>query len=360
MKIVHFSSRLGRFAGGLYHSVSGMTSAMAALGADVTVIGGREAHFEEERSVWGSVPLITFPLGPSRYGFAPAVVAEIARLKPDLLHIQGLWSAGSIYARLAPKTTRVVISPRGMLDPWILRRRPWLKAPHAALGERPSFKRAAVHALTQHEAEAAAAFMPEIRDRTFVVPNGIANIGQLSTPRHGALYLGRLHAKKQVLRLIETWGQQKGKLELTVAGWGTPEEERQVALACSQANRTSFVGAIYGEAKEKVLAAARFFILPSLSEGLPMAALEAAAYGAIPVMTDACHLPDLLEDGLGIKIKDDFSDFAAARRQLEAMDEAEMARRSVAVRTMAQRNAWPNVARSMLDHYVRILSGPEP
>ena len=45
MKILHYSTSLGRSAGGLYHSVSGLARAMAGLGAEITVAGGSEPHF---------------------------------------------------------------------------------------------------------------------------------------------------------------------------------------------------------------------------------------------------------------------------------------------------------------------------
>ncbi|MDV3253207.1 glycosyltransferase [Devosia sp. BK] len=358
MKILHFSTRLGRSAGGLYHSVSGLAAAMADLGADVTVMGGREAQFEEERSVWGRLPLVTFPLGRARYGFAPAVVSEIARLKPDILHVHGLWSASTIYGRLAPKATQVVISPRGMLDPWILKRRPWIKRPHAALWERPSLGRAHVHALTDHEASAVAGFMPRLRERTFILPNGIdATAPKGGKERSGALYLGRLHEKKQVLKLIDAWDRHAKKLPLTIAGWGTPDEERLVAAACAKTKKVGFVGALYGERKSEALTSARFFILPSLSEGLPMAALEASSYGAIPVLTEACHLPDLVAEGRGLKMNEDFSNFHALVRQMETMSADEAQQREASAKAATQKFQWPNIARSMLDQYVRVRSG---
>lgn len=334
---------------------------MDDLGADVSVLGGREARFEEERGVWGRLPLVTYPLGPSRYGFSPAVVSEIARLKPDILHIHGLWSAGSIYGRLAPKATQVVISPRGMLDPWILKRRPWLKTPHAALWERPSLRRAHIHSLTEHEAEAAARFMPEVRERTFVIPNGIGPMDSADAKeRRGALYLGRLHEKKQVLPLIKAWGQHGRKLPLTVAGWGTTEEERLVAAACAKAKNVRFAGALYGEAKSEALSTARFFILPSLSEGLPMAALEAAAHGAVPLLTPACHLANLTMEGRGFEMAESFGDFPKLMSRIERMEETEWQQRSAAVMKATEQFHWPQIARAMLDQYVRILSGSSP
>ncbi|MBO9589017.1 glycosyltransferase [Devosia sp.] len=359
MRIVHYSTRLGRSAGGLYHSVSGLARAMAGLGAEVIVAGGYENGFADEKQVWGKLPLLTHPLGRSRYGFSLAMQAEMARLKPDILHIHGIWSAGSIHGRFAPKETRVIVSPRGMLDPWILARKPWLKRPHASLFERPMLARAHLHALSEHEAATALDYMPALAGRVFTVPNGVEPAAETKTPeRNGALYLGRLHEKKQVLPLIDAWEHQAKRMVLTIAGWGDPAYEAAVAARCKNKRRVRFVGALGGDAKAQALSAAGFFILPSLSEGLPMAALEALSHGCIPILTEACHLPQLFSDDVALRMEPDFSDFSVVLSRVDAMSAEEKAMRSARARGAARPFFWPDIARSMLDHYARILAEP--
>src|SRR5205085_10696945 len=53
-----------------------------------------------------------------------------------------------------------------------------------------------------------------------------------------------------------------------------------------------FLGPVHGAAEQALLREARFMVLPSLSEGLPMAILEAWAAGLPTLMTAACHLPE--------------------------------------------------------------------
>jgi len=357
MRVVHYSTRLGRSGGGLYHSVSGLARAMAGLGAEVIVAGGREARFEEERHVWGDLPLVTHPLGRARYGFSPGMLKQIASLQPDILHIHGIWSAGSIYGRFAKKT-QVVVSPRGMLDPWILERRPRVKQLHARFFERPMLERAHLHVLCEHEARSVSAYMPGAQGRIFTLPNGIDRQSVLpDQPRSGALYLGRLHEKKQVLPLIERWERHSNKLKLTIAGWGEAGDETAVAAHCAGKKRVRFAGPLHDGEKDKAFAAAEFFVLPSLSEGLPMAALEALGHGCIPVLTDACHLPELFENDAAIRMEADFSDFGAVLARLEAMSAGEKADRSAASIRAAQSYLWPDIARRMLDHYSAILGG---
>ncbi|KKB75922.1 hypothetical protein VW35_19440 [Devosia soli] len=360
MRVVHYSTRLGRSGGGLYHSVSGLARGMAGLGAEITVVGGTEKGFADERHVWGDLSLIGHSLGRQRYGFSPDILGAITRLEPDILHIHGIWSASSIYGRFASKNTRLVVSPRGMLDPWILQRKPLVKHGHAALFERPMLARAHVHALSAHEADCVRAFMPTLSDRVFTVPNGIHAAPGRSPARKGALFLGRLHEKKQVLKLIDAWETHGKSLKLTIAGWGAADYEAQVAARCQGKQRVRFAGGVHDEAKAEALATAEFFILPSLSEGLPMAALEALAAGSIPILTEACHLPELFANDISIRMEADFSDFAGVLERLRAMTGSEKARRSAKAREAAEAFLWPGIARRMLDHYSAILEGPAP
>jgi poly(glycerol-phosphate) alpha-glucosyltransferase len=288
------------------------------------------------------------------------MLGRIAQLKPDILHIHGLWSASSLHGRFAPRKTKVVVSPRGMLEPWIRARKPWLKQPHALLFERPMLARAHLHALSEHEAMSALAYMPGLAGRVFTLPNGVEPAAlSRSDKRQGALYLGRLHEKKQVLRLIEEWEQRAKRMVLTVAGWGDPAYEAAVAARCAKTKKVRFIGTVSGMDKERALSAARFFILPSLSEGLPMAALEAIAHGCIPILTDACNLPELFAGDIALRMETDFGDFGKLAARMEKMSEAEGDERAGRAREASRHFQWPTIARSMLDHYARILAGGE-
>jgi Glycosyltransferase len=360
MRIVHYSTSLSRSAGGLYYSVSGLAGGLARLEADVTVVGGADEHFKEDHTVWRDIPVRAFQFRFGRYGLDPAIAHELARLKPDILHVHGIWSAASTYGRLAVAGgTNVVVSPRGMLDPWILARRPRVKALHARLFERPMLARAHVHALNEAEREATAAYMPGLAERIFVVPNGIPAADASETPTHrsGMLYLGRLHEKKQVLELIRAWGgiPVLHRQTLTIAGWGGKAYEADVAALAATTPGVSFVGSLYGEAKAQALRKARFFVLPSLSEGLPMAVLEAIQFGAIPLITPQCNLPELFADDIALPIAADFSDFASVATAAFAMPLATANERSTRARDYAERYLWTNIARQMLDHYQRII-----
>ena len=80
--------------------------------------------------------------------------------------------------------------------------------------------------------------------------------------------------------------------EITLAGPGTPPQE---VISCSSA---TWVGWLDETAKTRALRRCELFIMPSLSEGLPVALLEAMAYGRTIVASSVGGITDVLTDGV--------------------------------------------------------------
>jgi glycosyltransferase involved in cell wall biosynthesis len=359
MKIIHFAASLSRSAGGLYYSVSGLARSQMNLGEDVGVVGGADAFFEQDKSQWGEVPLTSYPISSGSYAFNPLVAYKILKMRPDILHVHGIWSASSVYGRICSLfNIPTVVSPRGMLDPWILSRKPNVKRIHSSLFERPLLKRSLVHALAVAEEEAINSFIPNHAANIMILPNGITNIGtQKNLQRNGAVFLGRLHEKKQTLELIERWGTSSivKDLNLTVAGWGDELYTDLVRNACDLYPNVKFVGPVYGEKKAALFSNASFFILPSLSEGLPMAVLEAISLGCIPIITKECNLPELLDDGTAIELAHDFSNFTAVCGKLAVMSESDKVKWSDRAMARANDYSWDKIGHDMLEHYKALI-----
>lgn len=360
MRVLQYTTSLTRSAGGLYYSVSGLSQALRAHGVDVTVMGGKNSYFPADKAIWDKLPTIPLSMRIGGYGFDPRAFLEIKRLKPDLVHIHGIWSAGSIYGRWASAMDiPVVVSPRGMLDPWILARRPQIKAIHSKLFETPMLRNAYVHALNESERESVISFLPSLKDRVFVVPNGISDVDPSwsDVGREGVLYIGRLHAKKQVLELIQFWKDSPGAAgqSLTIAGWGDSVYEAAVRDAAAQTSNIRFVGSLYGDAKISALRKARYFILPSLSEGLPMAVLEAIQFGCIPIVTKECNLPELFDDKIAFSIRSDFTDFDETISALALLPDSEIDRLSTAASRYSRRYRWSSIATDIIGHYKMLL-----
>jgi poly(glycerol-phosphate) alpha-glucosyltransferase len=295
------SAWLSRRNGGVWEAVATHAAILRAQGLTPVVIGLDHADHVADRIRLDGVEVIACPIrGPERLGYAPALERELADAALDLLHLHGLWTypsrAGAAWARAGGGP--YLVSPHGMLDPWILARGRTRKAVARPLLERPNWAAARLfHALTQ--AEAADIARATGRREIAVIPNAVAPAPPASDGRPPVLlYLGRLHPKKNLVALVEGWAGAVPDLppgaRLDIVGWGEPGHRAAVERAVARHPRANvrLVGPLFGAAKQAALAEARFLALPSLGEGLPMAVLEGWAAGTPALLSNGCHLPE--------------------------------------------------------------------
>jgi glycosyltransferase involved in cell wall biosynthesis len=357
MRVLKITGSLTRSAGGLFYSVSGLATALSSYGVQVAVWGVADEFFSEDKDVWANVELL--PQRASAYGMCLDGILRSMTSKPDVVHVHGVWYAGSVFGRIFQlRGIPVIVSPHGMLDPWILKRRKHIKALHAALFERPLMSRGVSHALNRSELLSIQRFLGSDAGEHFVIPNGITKAAPfVRTHQSGVLYLGRLHEKKQTIELVEFWRRSARlrSIPLVVAGWGDPKYTALLVRAVSGAENVTFVGPLHGDAKVDAFLGARAFILPSLSEGLPMAALEALEFGCVPILTDFCNLPELFRDGIAVRMEADFSDLEAIVAEVLGQSEDALNQWTAQCVDYSKRYEWSNVARSVLDGYLRIV-----
>jgi glycosyltransferase involved in cell wall biosynthesis len=124
-----------------------------------------------------------------------------------------------------------------------------------------------------------------------VVPNGI------TLPRKKAngdkiVFLGRLNKVKGIEYLIDAVRKIENCPELVIAGSGPEEAElknRAKGLNVKFAGRIPDANDLYMQG--------RFFVLPSLSEGLPQVVLEAMSFGLPVIATRVGGIPDVIKHG---------------------------------------------------------------
>ena len=146
--------------------------------------------------------------------------------------------------------------------------------------------------------------------RVVTIPNGIdtrpfARIPTVrSSPKRALriVYIGRLAREKglyealQAIRIVAELGIDA---RLVLAGDG-PEREalERFSRSLGVASRVAFPGPAFGEDKVTMLAGADVAILPSYSEGLPYALLEAMAAGIPVLATPVGAIPDVVTHGI--------------------------------------------------------------
>ena len=294
------ASRLG---GGVFEAVVAQAKIIAACGGEPIVFALADKHSAADRNRFGDAAVQVFPVrGPRQIGYAPALTVALLAAQLDCLHLHGIWMypsrAGADWAKAQAGGGRrgYVVSPHGMLDPWITSRGKWKKALARAGYERTGWRSASfLHALTEREAADIA--RESGRRDSVVIANAAPSVMPAPTAARAPhlAYIGRIHPKKNLLALLAAWSQARRPADslLTIAGWGEPGDVAALEAAVLAAGPSAqFVGPLYGAAKQALLAQARFVVLPSLSEGLPMAVLEGWAAGTPTVMTSACNLPE--------------------------------------------------------------------
>jgi poly(glycerol-phosphate) alpha-glucosyltransferase len=186
------------------------------------------------------------------------------------------------------------------------------------------------------------------------------------------LYLGRIHPKKGILNLLQAIALLRhtdpGPLEnwrVVIAGWaqnGHEAEMKQFVQAHNLSRCVEFIGPQFGSAKSATLHHADAFILPSFSEGLPMAVLEACAHRLPVLMTPECNLGPAYAAGAALRIEANPESIAEGLNGLFALDDmqrieiGEQARRFV-----AGHYQWSTVAQAMREVYAWMTgTGPKP
>jgi glycosyltransferase involved in cell wall biosynthesis len=125
------------------------------------------------------------------------------------------------------------------------------------------------------------------------------------------LFLGHLGRAKGTADLVEALilaHRQCPSVLGRLAGNETQAGQKQALsgrIAQAGARKAvEFLGVVKGSAKDRALAEAGFFCLPSYAEGLPMAMLEAMAAGLPVIVTQVGAIPEVITDGVeGFLIK---------------------------------------------------------
>lgn len=324
------ASRLG---GGVFEAVAAQADLLRNLGAVPVVIALDDAHSEADAHRFAGAELHHARVqGPGFFGYSPQLHDLLDAARLDLLHLHGIWmypsQAASSWAARSGKP--LLISPHGMLDPWITSRGRWKKALARAGYERRSWRRAAaLHALTQREADDIADESGRTDSLIIANPAPPADPAPATSRAPQIGYLGRIHPKKNLASLVDAWsmldaaGALPHGARLTIAGWGDPIDVAALQAHLSTGSgKAEFVGPLYGADKARLLNEARFLILPSLSEGLPVAVLEAWAAGTPVLMSSECNLDIGFAKGAAIDCGIDPASIAATLRAALMLDEA--------------------------------------
>jgi len=235
--------------------------------------------------------------------------------KEMIFHQHGIWTGASLHAIVTNfRGTKVLISPHGALDKWALDKSKFKKRLALLTYEGLNLNKASViHALTPQEFHSIRTILPNAT--IAIIPNGVFLPSSLnpssvidwsfSFPKGkiNILYLSRVTAKKGLHLLVDALSLLKtDSWHLTIAG---PTDQPYFEFLSEKirnsglSNQISFIGLVAGLKKDYLYSKCDFFILPSLSEGMPMVVLEALSFGKPVLTTLAASIPEIESHRIG-------------------------------------------------------------
>ena len=254
-------------------------------------------------------------LGPSFLGCSGHLYkAARQRVGKEMtvFHQHGIWTMGSVASTLWRRSRNgpLVIAPHGALEPWSIRRSRWKKRIAKMLYEEGNLRECACfHAVSEFEVASIKslgyaspiALMPNCVPSSWVSAPGDGVRFRLdhNLPPDSPLmfFLGRITPKKGLLLLIEALTHVRNYLKdwiLVIGGpdeFGHEHEVRKMVSAHGLDRHVRFVGPLFGQCRLDAFAAVQVFVLPSYSEGSPLALLEALGRGVPVITTDQVWCP---------------------------------------------------------------------
>ena len=388
MKVGFLVSSVSRAAGGLFQSVRGLAKAVACASASAQVFGISDEQSAVDLQDWQPLSVQTFRPQLRAWGYSNQLLPAMLGADLDILSTHGLWKYCSVASlRWHHRMPRpYIVHPHGMLESWALQNAKWKKRIAALLYENQHLRGAAcLRALCEAEAQSIRAY--GMCNPICVIPNGVDLPDLSDTPtlqahafaegRKVLLYLGRLHPKKNVANLIRAWKQilnshpsTKTSWVLAIAGWSQGGYEQKLkhlaghlgTAATPELASIAFLGPRFGMDKNECYRGCDAFIMPSLSEGLPMTVLEAWANAKPVLMTPECNLPEGFAAGAALQIGTGPEEIAAGLEQVIEMSDDD--RRAMGNRgrdLVATTFSWPRIGEQMRSVYEWALGGgPTP
>lgn len=371
MRVVEITQSLGLEGGGVASSVLDMSRHMKSPEFDVHLFSAMTESARDNTADFAGKAHLNKSFGPTSFAFQPALRGDLAGLDPEVVHLHGLWGYPSFVLASEGRRAAKIISPHGMLDGWARRNAGWKKDIVSALFEKRNIGSACcIRALCVSERSTIKADFPKAP--IAVIPNGVniptpKTLGETAGWRHSLppdakviLFLGRIHPKKGLASLLAAFSilrRQNAiqKWHLVIAGWNDGQESGALRRAVASAGLSDvvhFVGPQFGLNRDLSYRGADLFILPSFSEGLPMAILEAWSYALPVLMTRECNLPEGFASGAAIEIETEPGALAKVMRDVLSMETNTLRDIGQKGRSLVEeRFSWARVTADMKELY---------
>lgn len=285
-------------------------------------------------------------------------------INPDVVHVNCCWTPDcAMIQKLAQKMGyKVVLTPHGMLEPWIIQRHYWTrKLPALMLYQKAAVQKAdCIHATADSERDNLLKLGYNTRVKVVklgIDAEGIAMKESWKRTKQ-ILFLSRVHPKKGVNYLVEAAAILREQLKgwrIIIAGEG---EADYIARFKTQIHEeglediVKWVGGVYGDEKWRLFQSSDFFVLPTHSENFGLAIAESLASGTPVVTTTGTPWSELNTSRSGAWIEIGTQPLVETLRKFLAMTAEELEQMGRNGRKLIETKCSANVmAQEMMEVY---------
>jgi glycosyltransferase involved in cell wall biosynthesis len=312
-----------------------------------------------------------------RWSFISAASKQVLKQaiqQAQLVELHSLWNGVISYAGKAARLMKkpYIYTPHGMLDPYCLRSRSWLKKIWSVTGEERNIAGArGFHVLSEEEKSGILQVRPYLSDREFVIsPNGVdlqnagSTAGVMSSKfpetlgRKVLLFLGRLDVIKGLELPIQAIASMEPHLRpmilLVGPDFGDEARLKQMIVTLGVAPWVIFAGPIYGNDRFSLLAEADLVGLTSHYECNSVTATEALAVGGAVLATEGSSLRHAAQAGAAKVVPRTAEAYAKALQEL-LHDDQQLHNLRQSARLYAQRQLnWDRLVVPLVELYRKI------
>lgn len=332
MKIVHYIPSIDRTAGGTSTYMQVLTKGLGEI-AEVHII----THASENPLVMENCTVhYVHNYQPFSYSWKMTIAFLLDEIKPDIVHVNCCWVPDcAAVQRIAQKRGyKVVLTPHGMLEPWIIKRHYWTrKVPALWLYQKAAVQRAdCVQATAESERDnlLKLGYNSNIKVVRLGIDAESIEMKRSWKKSRQILFLSRVHVKKGINFLVEAADVLRNELQgykILVAGEGdTDYVEAMKRMICDRGLQdiVQLIGGVYGDEKWRLFQTSDFFVLPTHSENFGLAIAESLASGTPVITTVGTPWSDLNSSEAGAWIEIGTEPLVETLRRFLSLSEDEL------------------------------------
>ena len=382
-EILFASHSISRNMGGIFEVERNLALELTKANYKVTVVSLKDKYSEIDSLKWNPIkPKYTPVVGPQSLGFSPQLKGVLNNVSANVGHVHTLWDYTSFALLKWAKKNKApfIYTPNGMLNHKALHVSSWKKKIALKLYAKEVLENVScIQVNTPHEYEHVRSF--GLKNPICMIGNGVhlpdekENFespwkNKKSEGKKILLYIGRIHPTKGIHHLIESWNNALklnsafGKSwHLVVVGFGFYEKskyENEIQEKAHHLNiqdNITFLPPHFGDEMKACYTNCDAFILPSITEGIPMALLTAWTYKKAVLMTPECNLSMAFDAGAAIRVEYNEEKILEGLIRLFSMSENDLSVLGNNGYALVRENfTWNKVASQLIEVYNWVLN----